>query len=67
MFLKQIKKQRIGHDNTGLGKGWHLEKVIIESRLDERRYVCECNRWLDRNKDDKQIEREINAISMCRT
>jgi hypothetical protein len=62
--FKTKNKKRIGHDNTGFGKGWHLEKVIIESRLDERRYLCECNRWLDRNKDDKQIERELNVVNL---
>ena len=62
-WLNKKNKQRIGHDNTGLGKGWHLEKVIIESRLDDRRYALEGNRWFDRNKDDKQIERELNAVN----
>ena len=52
---------RIGHDNKGFGAGWHLSKVVIESVLDKRKWVCECNRRLDKNKDDGQIELELKA------
>ena len=27
--LKDLKKIRIGHDNSGLASGWHLEKVNL--------------------------------------
>lgn len=29
-----IEKIRIGHDNSGIGSGWHLEKVTVR-RLHE--------------------------------
>ena len=34
-----IEKIRIGHDGTGFGSGWHLEKVEIR-RLKESGKVC---------------------------
>lgn len=28
--LKKLEKIRIGHDNSGTGPGWFLDKVIIQ-------------------------------------
>jgi len=35
----KIEKIRIGHDNAGIGAGWHLDKVSIR-RLHESGKVC---------------------------
>lgn len=32
---KTIEKIRIGHDNKGIGSGWHLDKVEVR-RLKDR-------------------------------
>lgn len=53
---------RIGHDNKGMGSGWHLKEVTIESQFDGRKWFCECNKWLDKNESDGLIERELLAI-----
>lgn len=57
-----LKKIRIGHDNKGIGAGWHLKEVVVESARDGRRWFCECNRWLDKTEGDGKIERELVAI-----
>lgn len=36
---KTIEKLRIGHDGTGFGAGWHLDKVEVR-RLDASGKVC---------------------------
>lgn len=58
--LLELKKIRIGHDGSGFGAGWFLDKVVIkqigEPRFDKT-FVCE--RWLAKDMDDKLIEREI--------
>ena len=53
---------RIGHDNKGVGPGWHLKEVVIEAKAEGRQWLCECNRWLDKKEEDGKIERELVAI-----
>ena len=55
-----MKKIRIGHDGKGFGSGWHLKEVKIESL--GQTWICECNRWLDKNEDDGKLERELDAV-----
>ncbi len=38
---KRIRKIRIGHDNAGLGAGWHVDKVEIR-RLKDSGKVMLC-------------------------
>jgi hypothetical protein len=59
-----LKSFRIGHNNKGLSANWHLDHVKIESKKDGRLWLCECNRWLSKEKDDKKIERELLAIEI---
>ncbi len=55
--LKQIK---IGHDNRGIGPGWHLKEVSIE--CNDKRFLFPCNKWLDKHEDDGKIERDLIVI-----
>lgn len=50
---------RIGHDNKGGFAGWFLDKVIIDVPSLGQRLVFPCGRWLDKRKDDGQLEREL--------
>ncbi|CAH1791204.1 unnamed protein product [Owenia fusiformis] len=45
-----IKKMRIGHDDTGIGSGWYLEKVTILKHLKQRDVSI-------RRKQDKQDQK----------
>ncbi|XP_071795423.1 lipoxygenase homology domain-containing protein 1-like [Asterias amurensis] len=58
--LRALKKIRIGHDGTGAGAGWMLDKVVISQEgKAESEVVFPCKRWLDRDEDDGQIVREL--------
>ena len=50
---------RIGHDNKGGFAGWFLDKVIIDVPSLGQKAVFPCGRWLDKGKDDGQLEREL--------
>lgn len=54
---------RIGHDNSGLGPGWFLSKVVIERTAGGPSATWEfhCERWLDTDRDDSALERELVA------
>lgn len=56
-----IKKLRIGHDGTGVGAGWFLASITINTARGE--WTFPCNRWLDKSQDDGQIVRELLATS----
>ncbi|XP_078677295.1 uncharacterized protein LOC144913960 isoform X2 [Branchiostoma floridae x Branchiostoma belcheri] len=60
VHLGNIKKVIIGHDGTGLGAGWFLDKVVMkESKGASREFVFPCERWLDEGEDDGKIVREL--------
>ena len=44
--LKNLDKVRVGHDSTGPGSGWFLDKVVIKDPEDNtKEYVFPCNRF----------------------
>lgn len=58
--LKTLEKVRVGHDSTGPGSGWFLDKVVIKDPEDNtKEYVFPCNRWLAKDEDDGLIVREL--------
>lgn len=63
--LNKLKKIRIGHDGTGPGAGWYLEKVVVipprDGKSEAKEVTFNCNRWLAEDEDDGLIEREITA------
>jgi hypothetical protein len=75
--LGELQKIVIGHDNSGFGGAWFLDKVVVTSHLPEtttstssssgdnnsntKQYFFLCGRWLAKNEDDGKIEREIPA------
>ena len=66
MTLHKLRKIRIGHDGTGPGAGWFLDKVVVtplDARDREKQgdMTFNCNRWLAEDEDDGLIEREITA------
>ncbi len=53
-----------------MGAGWHLKEVLIICNIDGRQWLCECNKWLDKMRGDRKIERDLvaveqNTVSMC--
>ena len=57
--IGKIKKLRIGHDNTGAGPGWYLDKVIVDDLDKSRVYEFPCYRWFATNEDDGQLFRDL--------
>jgi len=50
---------RIGHDNAGGGGAWYLENVEIDCPSLGRKWMFPHGRWLAKDKDDGQLEREL--------
>jgi len=58
--LGELKKVRIGHDGSGFGSGWFLDKVIVRSGKGKEYYFL-CGKWLDKGEDDGLIVRELEV------
>ena len=59
--LGNLSKIRIGHDGTGFGSGWFLDKIYVTNPISGQQWVFLCGRWLDKHEDDGQIVRELPA------
>ncbi|XP_054253211.1 lipoxygenase homology domain-containing protein 1 [Indicator indicator] len=60
--LGELKKLRIGHDNTGASPSWFLERVEIIDLKESTTYYFPCQRWLAVEEDDGQIVRELVPV-----
>lgn len=58
--LGKLQKIRIGHDNSGIGSGWHCNRVEIKNQLTGTTYTFPCNNWLSKDEGDKKIERLLD-------
>uniref|UniRef100_A0A8D0GZA6 Lipoxygenase homology PLAT domains 1 n=1 Tax=Sphenodon punctatus TaxID=8508 RepID=A0A8D0GZA6_SPHPU len=58
-----LEKIRIGHDNTGINPGWHLDRVEIRRLLPNGKgsetTTFPCERWLAKSEEDGEIMREL--------
>lgn len=62
--LGSITKVAIGHDNSGDGSGWHLEKITVQNMcLGEKYWIFACNRWLADDEEDEKLQRVITTGS----
>eukprot|EP01119_Soliformovum_irregulare_P003103 TRINITY_DN133_c0_g1_i3.p1 TRINITY_DN133_c0_g1~~TRINITY_DN133_c0_g1_i3.p1 ORF type:complete len:710 (+),score=244.05 TRINITY_DN133_c0_g1_i3:779-2908(+) len=61
--LGDLTKLRIGHDGSGFGAGWFLDKVVVTNLKTNSKTFFLCGRWLDSGEDDKQTTRELPAQS----
>ncbi|XP_028851636.1 lipoxygenase homology domain-containing protein 1 isoform X2 [Denticeps clupeoides] len=57
--LGELRKLRIGHDNSGGSPGWFLDWVDINAPSQGQRLRFPCGRWLDRSEDDGAIVRDL--------
>ncbi|XP_071154983.1 lipoxygenase homology domain-containing protein 1-like isoform X1 [Mytilus edulis] len=58
--LGHLKRIIVGHDGTGNGNGWYLEKISIkESTRQHEENNFYCGKWLDEGEDDGKIVREL--------
>ncbi len=61
--MSRPKKIRIGHDNSGFGPGWYLNKVVLKHKQTGQSFTFNCDRWLAKNEDDGRIERVLSSMS----
>lgn len=57
--LGRLERVRIGHDNTGFGPGWFLDKIIVDDVEMGTVFEFPCGRWLSKDEDDGLISREL--------
>ncbi|CAF1252253.1 unnamed protein product [Adineta steineri] len=62
LTLGKLKKIRIRHDNSGLGPGWYLDRILIHDTKTDQRYHFICEKWLSIDEDDRMISYEIFAL-----
>ncbi|CAF4182729.1 unnamed protein product, partial [Rotaria sordida] len=59
-YIGELVKLRIEHDNSGLGPGWFLDRIVVTDLYDPKtKYFATCNQWLAKDEGDKQISREL--------
>ncbi len=60
--MQQLKTAVVGHDGAGPGSGWFLDKIVVREHAgDSKKYVFQCNKWLDEGEDDGKIERKLRV------
>ncbi|CAG9464667.1 unnamed protein product [Pedinophyceae sp. YPF-701] len=59
--LGALHEIEIGHDNKGLGPGWHLSQVVITNTTTQARYNFPCHQWFDRKEGDGLTRRRLQA------
>uniref|UniRef100_I3MZW8 Lipoxygenase homology PLAT domains 1 n=1 Tax=Ictidomys tridecemlineatus TaxID=43179 RepID=I3MZW8_ICTTR len=59
--MRKVRRVRIRHDGKGPGSGWYLERVLLreEGQPESDNVEFPCLRWLDKDKDDGQLVREL--------
>ncbi|XP_021569028.1 lipoxygenase homology domain-containing protein 1 [Carlito syrichta] len=59
--MRKVKRVRVRHDGKGSGSGWYLERVLVreEGQPESDNVEFPCLRWLDKDKDDGQLVREL--------
>lgn len=58
--LSVLTKVVLGHDGTGIGSGWFLEKVVVKEKENAKKEVIfPCDRWLDSEQGDGATEVEL--------
>uniref|UniRef100_A0A6B2KWS8 PLAT domain-containing protein n=1 Tax=Arcella intermedia TaxID=1963864 RepID=A0A6B2KWS8_9EUKA len=59
--LGELTKIHIGHDNSGFGPGWFLEKVIVKNMKTNEEAFFFAGRWLAKDEGDGATEIDVAA------
>jgi hypothetical protein len=60
--LGDLQRIHIGHDNSGFGSAWFLDKVVIEDEHTGKQYTFFGQRWLDKSKGAIECDLEEGRI-----
>ena len=50
-----MKKIRVGHDNSGAGPAWHLNRVEVTNLKTGEHRIFPANKWFSKKDDDFQV------------
>merc|ERR1711862_749141 len=56
-----IERIAIGHDDSGWGSSWYLDKIIIRNEQNGKENYFLCGKWLASNVGDGQIIRTLSS------
>jgi len=62
--IGKLKKMTLGHDNKNLGASWFVDFVDVVNLGTNEKYVFKCGQWFDKDRGDKKIERELEALDV---
>ncbi|KAK2194040.1 hypothetical protein NP493_3g07026 [Ridgeia piscesae] len=57
--LSPLSRIDIGHDNSGMGAGWHLDKVLVNCPSAGLEQLFPCDKWFATDEDEGLIERTL--------
>ncbi|XP_066103487.1 lipoxygenase homology domain-containing protein 1 isoform X1 [Saccopteryx bilineata] len=59
--VRKVRRVRIRHDGRGGNSGWFLDRVLVreEGQPEDDNVEFPCCRWLDKDRDDGQLVREL--------
>ena len=61
VYLGQLHKIRVWHDNSGKGPSWYLYQVVVKDLSNDEKWHFVANRWLAVEMFDGEIDIEVNA------
>lgn len=59
--LGDIQRVRVRHDDTGVGPGCYLDRIVVRASGTLQEWTFDCQRWLARHADDGATERTLDA------
>ncbi|CAF1005020.1 unnamed protein product [Rotaria sordida] len=66
--LSPLTALDIGHDNSGFGPGWYLDKVVVDCPSTSIKQTFPCYNWLADDEGDRRIERRLKEdLSLRKT
>ena len=66
LMLTPIEEILIGHDNSGVGPGWFLDRVEIECPVTGMVQTFACGKWFAKDEGDGRIERILKENTSLR-
>jgi len=65
-LLSPLTQVLIGHDNSGSGAGWYLDRVEVDCATTGLSQVFPCEKWLAKDEADGRIERILKENTSLR-
>jgi hypothetical protein len=59
--LGDIQRVRVRHDDTGVGPGCYVDRIVVQAGGTHQEWTFVCRRWLTRRFDDGATERTLDA------